>query len=236
MTDEVNTGEQRRSRVPDEALARLHALLDPDLDDLTRGLQARVALSHMGGPAMLIDLDGTVLEVNEEMESLADGRGPRQGRALWHSAIWGTADVASILIPLVESATGGKVGARTLDLLAGDGAARPFRLGMTPIADRDGDVTVVLAELRDLADRAEAEALLAATTQALTAAEDIFRAMAENTSDLVCLHQPDGTFTYLSPSLRKLLDLAPDDLVGTHPVDHVHPDTRDMLVNALNDA
>jgi PAS domain S-box-containing protein len=39
----------------------------------------------------------------------------------------------------------------------------------------------------------------------------------ERPHSLVCLHSPDGTFLWVSPSCRGLLGYEPEELVGTHP-------------------
>ncbi|MGB3308553.1 MAG: EAL domain-containing protein [Nodosilinea sp.] len=52
----------------------------------------------------------------------------------------------------------------------------------------------------------------------------LFRLMAENMSDLVCLHSVDGTYLYVSPSAQWLLGYKPEALVGVHPCTLVHPD------------
>ncbi len=216
-------------------LRRLAALTDPDLDDLSRGLHARVALSGLDTPALLCDLDGTVLDANDAVVERGIDRDGLLGRPLWTASIWSPSNPGAILAPLVEAAAAGRPGARTLDTVGGD-PPRPVRVTLTPVRDPDGAIVVLLAELHDLADRRRAEAIIAATNRALTEAESIFRAMAEHTSDLVCLHEPDGTFTYVSPSVRRLLDLDPDDLVGSHPRDLVHADSAEVLETALADA
>lgn len=52
----------------------------------------------------------------------------------------------------------------------------------------------------------------------------LFRLMAENMSDLVCLHGVDGTYLYISPSVEWLLGYTPDELVGLQPHSLIHPD------------
>ncbi|MBE9159651.1 EAL domain-containing protein [Nodosilinea sp. LEGE 06152] len=52
----------------------------------------------------------------------------------------------------------------------------------------------------------------------------LFRLMAENMSDLVCLHSLDGTYLYVSPSAQWLLGYTPESLMGLHPCTLVHPD------------
>ncbi|WP_317034276.1 EAL domain-containing protein [Nodosilinea sp. E11] len=56
----------------------------------------------------------------------------------------------------------------------------------------------------------------------------LFRLMAENMSDLVCLHDLDGTYLYISPSVQWLLGYTPDQLLGLHPLSLVHPNDLDQ--------
>jgi len=215
-------------------LARLARMMDPATDDDTRASDAREALDSLGGPALLVDLDGTVLDTNEQLGSLGLDRDAARGRALWAAPLWANGDAPSTLSPLVDAGADGRAGQRTIDI--GGAAPRPGRVSLTPVLDDSRSVSVLLVELRGLADTRETDALIEATTQALAAAEDIFRAVAEHTSDLVCLHDSTGAFTYVSPSCRRLLDLDPSSLIGSHPVDIAHASTRDALVQALHDA
>ncbi len=43
-------------------------------------------------------------------------------------------------------------------------------------------------------------------------------------SDLICLHQPDGTFEFVSPSSTALLGYTPEYLRGKTPYDFIHPE------------
>ncbi len=232
MTHERATVTDDRSRA--DVLQRLARLTDPDIDDLTRTLDARVALDQLASPALLVDLDGTVLDANEQVLGLGVERDALRGRALWAPTLWDSDDPTLTLAPLIEAGAEGRAGQRTIDI--GGAAPRPGRVSLTPVLDDGRAVAVLLVELRGLTDSRETDELIAATTQALAAAEDIFRAVAEHTSDLVCLHDPTGTFTYVSPSVRRLLDVDPASLSGTHPVDLAHADTRDALVQAIQDA
>ncbi|MDG2217963.1 MAG: EAL domain-containing protein [Acidimicrobiales bacterium] len=222
-----------------DALMRLGSLTDPSLDDLTRALQMRVALNQINAPALAVDLDGTVLDANDATASLAIERDDLRGRPLWAPPLWHITDADAILTPLIESCLDGRPSSCTIEI----GALKPcpLRIEITPIFDpnrtgRQHGVSLLLAEMHSLTDRQETDAIIAATAQKLAAAEDIFRAVAEYTSDLVCLHESDGTFTYVSPSVKRLLDLDANAAVGSHPVDLAHSDTRSALVQALQDA
>ena len=54
--------------------------------------------------------------------------------------------------------------------------------------------------------------------------EGRYRLLAEHMNDLVCLHDLDGTFLYLSPSCERVLGFLPDELAGTNPYDLFHPE------------
>lgn len=54
--------------------------------------------------------------------------------------------------------------------------------------------------------------------------ESLIRLVSENSSDLIALHELDGTYKYVSPSCFDLTGYEPAELVGRNPYDFVHPD------------
>ena len=91
-----------------------------------------------------------------------------------------------------------------------------------PIYDEAGNVIAMEGIARDITKRKLAE-------EALRQNEEQFRLLAEKTSDLVCLHEPDGRYLYISPSCRRLLGYEPDDLLGTDPYDLFHPEVLERI-------
>jgi diguanylate cyclase (GGDEF)-like protein/PAS domain S-box-containing protein len=75
---------------------------------------------------------------------------------------------------------------------------------------------------RNISDRVTAEANLRAS-------EERFRLIAENMTDLVCLHEPDGTYIYLSPSCEALLGYKPEELIGINPYRLFHEEDRKLI-------
>jgi len=75
--------------------------------------------------------------------------------------------------------------------------------------------------VRNVSDRKQAE-------QALVDSEERYRLVTENMTDLVCLHQPDGRFVYVSPSCHYLLGYSPEELIGKNPYAFFHPDDLDQ--------
>jgi PAS domain S-box-containing protein len=60
-----------------------------------------------------------------------------------------------------------------------------------------------------------------------------FRSLVNNSSDLITVLAPDGTISYQSPSVQRVLGRRATDLVGTTLGDLVHPDDRGHVVGSL---
>ncbi|MBE9078729.1 EAL domain-containing protein [Romeria aff. gracilis LEGE 07310] len=104
-------------------------------------------------------------------------------------------------------------------------------LGKLCIVSRQslGDRSQYSAILHIFASRAAAELERQRSEVALKESEARFRLLAENVRDLICLHQPNGRFLYLSPSCRSLLGFEPEQLVGTSPYALIYPGDREMI-------
>ncbi len=66
-------------------------------------------------------------------------------------------------------------------------------------------------------------------------AEEMYRLLANNTSDLICLQEPDGTFKYISPSIENLLGYKQSDFIGKKILSIVHKDDLDSLFEAIDE-
>lgn len=94
--------------------------------------------------------------------------------------------------------------------------------------------------LRDEGGRVEALSLYStdiseqiSAHQALVESEERYRLLAVNATDLVFRTLPDGTITYVSPSVRTILGHPPRDLVGTGAWGMVHPDDLQAALQSL---
>ncbi len=62
--------------------------------------------------------------------------------------------------------------------------------------------------------------------------EDRYRLMAENSTDMITRHNPEGVFIYVSPASRALLGYEPSELVGAIPNNYFHPDDLETIAKA----
>lgn len=65
--------------------------------------------------------------------------------------------------------------------------------------------------------------------QDLRFSEARYRLIANHMGDLVCLHNQDGDFLYISPSVQSLLGYSPEELQGKKLQDFCHPDDLPCL-------
>jgi PAS domain S-box-containing protein len=70
--------------------------------------------------------------------------------------------------------------------------------------------------------------------QALAERESQFRLLAENSSDMISTHDPNGTFLYVSPACRSILGYDPQELVGQPFLVYIHPDDARRLEELLS--
>lgn len=99
-----------------------------------------------------------------------------------------------------------------------DGSWRWFWGRGQPVCDASGTPDGTVAGLRDVTE--------------LVVMQQRFRAIAENASDLVFETTIDGTITWITQSVDRLLGFAPDTLVGTELVHIVHPEDRASFVES----
>jgi PAS domain S-box-containing protein len=66
--------------------------------------------------------------------------------------------------------------------------------------------------------------------------EELFRLITENAADLIAVVDGSGNRLYNSPSYEKLLGYSSDELRQSKSLDQIHPEDRDKVTEAANDA
>ena len=107
-----------------------------------------------------------------------------------------------------------------------DGAVIWVNVNMTVIRDQDGQPVRTMAAIEEITERKTVE-------EATRESEERFRALIQHASDVVVLLQPEGTISYVSPSISSMLGHQPEDLVGRGVLDFVHPDDWPAVLQAI---
>jgi PAS domain S-box-containing protein len=102
-------------------------------------------------------------------------------------------------------------------LLLGDGSTRTVAVqGMAEHAP-DGEVVGLFGVIQDVSTQIAAE-------RAIRESEQQYRLLADNATDVILRTGDDGFVLYISPSCAELSGYRPDELVGRHCGEFIHPD------------
>lgn len=83
--------------------------------------------------------------------------------------------------------------------------------------DERGNPIGIIGVNRDITERKHAE-------DAIRESEARYRLLAENVTDMISRHTPDGTYIYATPSAQQLTGYTPEELVGRSAYDFFYPD------------
>ncbi|MEX2113030.1 MAG: PAS domain S-box protein [Pirellulales bacterium] len=95
----------------------------------------------------------------------------------------------------------------------------------SPFVSPTGIVLGRIGTVEDITDWRVAE-------QELRESEARYRMLAEHATDIISTHGRDAVCRYVSPACRAVLGFEPEELVGSHPTEFVHPDDWASVVAA----
>ena len=74
------------------------------------------------------------------------------------------------------------------------------------------------------------------TGKTLAESEELYRLLAENSTDMISKHTPEGVYTYASPACRNLLGYEPEELLGRSVYTFFHLEDLKRMRNAHSKA
>jgi PAS domain S-box-containing protein len=99
-------------------------------------------------------------------------------------------------------------------------------LGLVPIFDDDGEIEMFLFTLKDITERKK-------TQERLEESEKKYRELVEDINDAIYSVDTKGNVVYISPAIKSLLGYEPNELIGKHFSDLVHPDDLQAMKKAF---
>jgi diguanylate cyclase (GGDEF)-like protein/PAS domain S-box-containing protein len=93
---------------------------------------------------------------------------------------------------------------------------------------------VVARQLMAFTDNANLLEQLDASLHELSRHEQRFRSLVQHSSDITTVASPDRVFTYISPSVERVLGYSVDSVVGQRVLAYVHPDDRGELLRNMD--
>jgi len=109
------------------------------------------------------------------------------------------------------------------------GAPRWVRISCSSIPGAGGTTVAVVAHVQDIeAERAAQEALRSRSRW--------FSSIVERSSDLILLFDQHGVVTWASPSIRDIVGVTPDEVLGQHVRRFIHREDRPQVTAAMDAA
>ncbi len=109
-----------------------------------------------------------------------------------------------------------------------DGYSFWAKVSARPEYDEEGNLIGTYGSLVDVDQRKRAEF-------ALKGSEEKYKFLAENTQDIITLHDPDLKYVYVSPRIREVAGHEPQDLLGKRSLDFLHPDDQEIYLTFRNE-
>jgi PAS domain S-box-containing protein len=111
------------------------------------------------------------------------------------------------------------------EMVRKDGSVFPILVNINYLKDTGGRFVKTHSTVFDITE-------LKKVQQKLQENEYHYKLMADNITDMISRHYPDGTYFYVSPSCKKLLGYAPEELHGRSLYDLIHLDDLEAVAKS----
>ncbi|MBN1532077.1 MAG: PAS domain S-box protein [Spirochaetes bacterium] len=94
------------------------------------------------------------------------------------------------------------------------------------VREDNGSVRYYEGTVFDISERKRADMVLREQ-------EKMLRLITENMYDLISMTDAEGYYTYVSPSNKRVLGYEPEEMIGHHVLENVHPEDATMVAGAI---
>ncbi len=96
-----------------------------------------------------------------------------------------------------------------------------------PQKNEKGKITSLFGTTQDITKQKQIE-------ESYKKSKENYRFLYENTSDMIILHDIDGSFLYISPAIERLLGYTPEEYKHFSPYENIYPDDINIIQDSLN--
>ncbi|KPK90399.1 MAG: hypothetical protein AMJ88_16195 [Anaerolineae bacterium SM23_ 63] len=108
-----------------------------------------------------------------------------------------------------------------------EGEVRTYDVRVSPVDDRIGRLACRAVVFRDVSRQKRME-------KALRESVESYPLLAEQSTDMIARHDPDGVCLFVSPTCRTLLGYDPEEMIGRKIFGLIHPDDLDDFTEGLS--
>jgi len=181
----------------------------------------------------VVDLNGVILYTNAPWRAFAADRGrsdnPEYAGVSYFEArnmleVPDDAGIMENLQSVIEGTTASYLCAAPY---YAKNAKRWFCIRADRAKSEGSPCTVIIHE--DVTEGVSAAQELSRYKESYEKIESRYRLLDENVTDMISIHQPDGTYIFASKSSFPLLGFSPDELAGNSAYDYFHPDDLETI-------
>ena len=175
-------------------------------------------IEEMGMPMIIVDLGGTVVDLNPAAGSLLGG--PSQ--PLFGKQVRDLAPDWPEFAAFCESVSSGPV-----EFIRRDGqGTRTYSGTIDILYSTSGSPEGKLILLNDITGRRHAE-------EALRDSETFNRGLVENLPDYIIVYAPDGTILYVNPATERALGSRVEEIVGKHALSYIPKEHHNYVISRM---
>ena len=184
-------------------------------------------LQSVGDAITVVDLKGTIVEVNEAAARLSGYSNKEElvGKSGLELVSPRDRDLA---IEVVSQALKGGHSTNVIEynLRTADGGEKEVEVSFAPFCDNSGETVGIITAARDISERRRAE-------EALRASEDKLRAMFESIEDAVIVSDMQGTIVEVNDAALRIAGWTREQWVGRNALDIIAEKDRTAAIDSL---
>jgi PAS domain S-box-containing protein len=178
----------------------------------------------------LLTPEGILIEVNNPaLKFIGAAKEDVIDRPFWDTPWWqGDSKRVQKLQDAIARAAAGNFVRYELDLPGAGNTSMLVDFSIKPIRGPEGKVQVLITEARNISEHRK-------VVDALHESEARFRAIIQNSADIIRILDHAGRITYDSPASFRFLGYSLEETRGRSPLDFIHPEDRDRVSRALTE-